>query len=206
MQPRTGDQAGAQQDDGDARHRERPDRLIEKQPVKRQRHRRVGVEQQDGDAGLEGLEALPEAQGLRRAEGRAEQKDAPRAAAPGRTQIDAHGLRARDQRHQCQRIAPEQHRRRAEPVGIEDPRHQWHHPHHPAAANRGDGRRPHARGLGLRRHRGRVSVAFCRVPARRCYGTIQRASVSEAGIAKRRARGPRPSGFNSICTHIRCGK
>src|SRR5712675_268677 len=39
-----------------------------------------------------------------------------------------------------------------------------------------------------------------------CYNTTHRARVSVIGTTIRRARGPRPSGFNSICTHIRWGK
>ena len=121
-QPGQCDKRGAPEDHRDADDRDGADQLLQDQPVEREGRRRIGVKQQDRDAGLQGLQAFPKAQGLRRAESHAQQNDAPAAATQHAAQIDLHKERRDRERDDCEIVAPEQHRRRAEPVGIEPPR------------------------------------------------------------------------------------
>ena len=144
-QPRQCDQCRAAEDHRDAQDGHRPDRLLHDEPVEREGDGRVGVKEQDRDTGLQRLQALPEAQGLGGAEGRSQQHDAPATAAQHPAQIELHKERRCGERHDREIVAPEQHRGRAEPVGVQPPRQQRHEPDHRAARQRRNRSGPHAR-------------------------------------------------------------
>ena len=173
-QPRQCDQCRAAEDHRDAQYGHRPDRLLHDEPVEREGDGRVGVKQQDRDAGLQGLQALPEAQGLRGAEGRSQQNDAPAAATQYPAQIELHEERRCGERHDREIVAPEQHRGRAEPVGVKPPRQQRHEPDHRAARQRGDRRWPVRGGAADQCDIARSSV--------RCHWPLANAAASQPSI------------------------
>jgi hypothetical protein len=120
---------------------------LEDQPVERQGQRRIGVEQEDRDAGVERVQAFPETQRLPGPERRPDQSNPPSATAQRRAEIVARHRRDRGQRNQRQTIAPDQHRRCADP-GLEELQgDNRHEAHHHAAADRGERRPPPLRSL-----------------------------------------------------------
>ena len=76
--------------------------LFEAEPLDCEGHHREGIEQQDGDAGVEPTQALEIAEGLRRAEADADEGDAPGALKKRRAEAQSRQADASKDDDECQ--------------------------------------------------------------------------------------------------------